>query len=51
MGDAERYLGGTQLRLMKACRRNLGPNRQGRKRNDIGDDLALDLNSVSPRYA
>jgi len=43
VGDAERLFGSAQLRLVEAFRGNLGPRRQGRKRDDIGDELHLAL--------
>jgi hypothetical protein len=43
MGDAQRFFGRAQLRLMETFRGNLGARRQGRKRDDIGDDLALNF--------
>jgi hypothetical protein len=39
--DSERFFGSAQLRLMEAFCGNLGPRRQGRKRDDIGDKLHL----------
>ena len=43
IGDAQRLLGGTQLRLAKARRGDLGARRQGRERNDVGNDPPFDL--------
>src|SRR5204863_2589887 len=43
VGDAERLFGGTQLRLMEALCGNLGARRQGRKRDEVGDELQLAL--------
>src|SRR4029453_16675644 len=41
--DPERFFDSAQLRLMKPFRGNLGPRRQGGKRDDIGDELHLAL--------
>ncbi len=42
-GDPQRFFGGAQLRLAKARRRDLGHRRQGREREHVGDQLALDF--------
>jgi hypothetical protein len=44
--DAQRLKGSAQLRLMEARRGNVRARRQRRKRNDIGNDLSLDLEDL-----
>ena len=44
--DAQRLKGGAQLRLIEARRSNVRAGWQRRKRNDVGDDLSLDLKGL-----
>jgi hypothetical protein len=41
--EPQRLLGSAELRLLKPLPRYLRPERQGRQRQDVADDLPLDL--------